>query len=288
MRMGAYRDERPGIFIAYGNLLNSQRMKALAPLSTLTVIDLISLDECVLNTVSETEMQRCMDLFSAGCAYIGLTVITDKTVVMHQPPPNAAYSVLRVHFNGTQLQTMDNFVHLGSTLARCTKTNDEVAHRICKTPYGIAMASSQLDRRCQSQKGSSQVLGAPDVQHRRPTPPDMLTMSTNIPHTDRPCWISPDPVHQPPANSVFCLRVCTSSNTHDVPDDTHSHQRCSESPYPASHDHSHLHHPFQNLLGDDHHYYLCYRPKRSHNPVNHHPHHRNQHLQLFGLGLTLF
>ncbi|BHF78586.1 hypothetical protein SprV_0602169900 [Sparganum proliferum] len=62
----------------------------------------------------------------------------------------------------------------------------------------------------------------------------MPTMSTNITHTNRPRWISPDPVHQPPANSGFCLRVCTSSNIHDVADDAHSHHRCSESPCPAS------------------------------------------------------
>ncbi|BHF78587.1 hypothetical protein SprV_0602170000 [Sparganum proliferum] len=122
----------PRICIAYGNLPNSQRMKASSRLSTTTVLDLITVDECVLNTVSEADMQRNMDLFATGRAYFRLTVITDKTVVMHHPPPNTAYSVLRVHFNGTQLQTVDNFVYLGSTLTRCNKTNDEVTHRISK------------------------------------------------------------------------------------------------------------------------------------------------------------
>ncbi|VDL93402.1 unnamed protein product [Schistocephalus solidus] len=80
MLMEAYRDEQPGISIAYrtdGHLLNSRPMQASTHVSTVTVHDLHFADDCALNTV-----QRSMNLFAAGCADFGLTVSTAKTVVM--------------------------------------------------------------------------------------------------------------------------------------------------------------------------------------------------------------
>nr|VZI43014.1 unnamed protein product [Spirometra erinaceieuropaei] len=69
MLMDAYRDERPGIRIAYrtdGHLLNQRRMHFQSRVSTTTVHELLFADDCALNTISEEEMQRCMDLFSAA------------------------------------------------------------------------------------------------------------------------------------------------------------------------------------------------------------------------------
>ncbi|VDM04175.1 unnamed protein product [Schistocephalus solidus] len=74
MLMDAYRNEQPGIRIAYrtdGHLLNSRRMQASTRVSTTTVHDLLFADECALNTVTEESMQRSMDLFAAGYADFG-------------------------------------------------------------------------------------------------------------------------------------------------------------------------------------------------------------------------
>ncbi|BHF82323.1 hypothetical protein SprV_0802546000 [Sparganum proliferum] len=95
MLMEAYGDERPGIRIAYrtdGQLLNQRRMHFQSRVSTTTttVHELLFADDCALNTTSEEEMQRSMDLFSAACANFGLVINTQKTVVTHQPPPNSA------------------------------------------------------------------------------------------------------------------------------------------------------------------------------------------------------
>ncbi|BHF58467.1 hypothetical protein SprV_0100141900 [Sparganum proliferum] len=93
MLMDAYRDERPGIRIAYktgGHLLNKRRMHFQSPVSTTTIYKLLFADECSLITTLEEEMQRSMDLFSATCENFGLVINTQRTVVMHQPPPRAA------------------------------------------------------------------------------------------------------------------------------------------------------------------------------------------------------
>ncbi|VDL95335.1 unnamed protein product [Schistocephalus solidus] len=84
MLMDAYRDEQPGIRIAYrtkGHLLNSRRMQAPTRVSTTKVHDLLFADDCALNTVTEEDMQRSMDLFAEGCVDFGLTISTAKTVV---------------------------------------------------------------------------------------------------------------------------------------------------------------------------------------------------------------
>nr|VZI44911.1 unnamed protein product [Spirometra erinaceieuropaei] len=150
MLMDAYRDERPGIRIAYrtdGRLLNHRRMNFQSRLSTATVHELLFADDCALNTTSEEEMQRSMDLFSAACENFGLVINTQKTVVMHQPPPNSATTPNappQINVNGTQLQVVENFPYLGSTLYRNTKIDDEVANRISKASQAFGRLHSTV------------------------------------------------------------------------------------------------------------------------------------------------
>nr|VZI51351.1 unnamed protein product [Spirometra erinaceieuropaei] len=121
MLMDTYHDERTRIRISYrtdGHLLNQRRMHFQSRVSTTTVHELLFTDDCALNTTSEEEMQRSMDLFSAVCENFGLVINTQKTVVMHQAPPNSATppKAPQISLNGTQLQVVKNFPYLGSTL----------------------------------------------------------------------------------------------------------------------------------------------------------------------------
>ncbi|VDL93774.1 unnamed protein product [Schistocephalus solidus] len=109
MLMDAYRDEQPGIRIAYrtdGHLLKSRRMQASTRVSTTTVHELLFADDCALNTVTQEDMQRSMDLFAAGKAHFGLTISTAKTAVKPQPPPSAEYNAPRINVNGAQLNNL--------------------------------------------------------------------------------------------------------------------------------------------------------------------------------------
>ncbi|BHF71827.1 hypothetical protein SprV_0401488800 [Sparganum proliferum] len=61
MLMDVYRDERPGIRIAYGtdgHLLNQRWMRHQSRLSTTTVHELLFADDCALNTITKEDMQR--------------------------------------------------------------------------------------------------------------------------------------------------------------------------------------------------------------------------------------
>ncbi|VDM00840.1 unnamed protein product [Schistocephalus solidus] len=77
-------------------------MQASARVSTTTVKELLFADDCALNTVTGEDIQRSMDLFTAGCANFGLTISTAKTVVMHQPTPSAEYNDPLINVNGAQ------------------------------------------------------------------------------------------------------------------------------------------------------------------------------------------
>ncbi|BHF64076.1 hypothetical protein SprV_0200707400 [Sparganum proliferum] len=69
MLMDAGRDERPGTRVAYrtdGHLLNQRRVHFQSRLSTTSVQGAVFADDCALNTASEGDMQRSMDLFVAS------------------------------------------------------------------------------------------------------------------------------------------------------------------------------------------------------------------------------
>nr|VZI43205.1 unnamed protein product [Spirometra erinaceieuropaei] len=150
MLMDAYHDEHLEIRIDHRTdayLLNSRRMKALTSRSTTTIYDLHSADDCALNSKTEEDMQRSIYILAFSYAHFGLTINTDKTVIMHQQPPTAEYNGPHIRVNGNELKTVDNFKYLGSTKSLCIRIDDEVAYRIakpsagCRTPCGIATTS---------------------------------------------------------------------------------------------------------------------------------------------------
>nr|VZI46793.1 unnamed protein product [Spirometra erinaceieuropaei] len=88
-----------------------------------------------------------MDLLSTACEKFGLVVNTQKTVVMHRPPPNSATAPNApplISVNGTQLQVVENFPYLGSTLSRNTKIDDEVANGISRASQAFGRLQSTL------------------------------------------------------------------------------------------------------------------------------------------------
>ncbi|VDM00844.1 unnamed protein product [Schistocephalus solidus] len=146
MLMGAYRDEQPGICLAYrtGKHLNSRRMQASTRVPSGTVHDLRFADDCTLSTVTEEDMQRSMDLFAAGCANFGLTSSTAKTVVMRQPPPSTEYNAPRINVNGAQLKNVETFAYLGSMMSRNTSIDHEVAQRISRASHAFGRLQASV------------------------------------------------------------------------------------------------------------------------------------------------
>ncbi|VDN39295.1 unnamed protein product [Dibothriocephalus latus] len=86
--------------------------------STTTAHDLLFAEDYVLNITTEADIQRNMELLAAGCSNFGLTINTNKTVLMHQQPSAANYATQRIKVNGAELNSVENFGYLGSTLSR--------------------------------------------------------------------------------------------------------------------------------------------------------------------------
>nr|VZI39618.1 unnamed protein product [Spirometra erinaceieuropaei] len=86
-------------------------------LHTTAFHELLFAEDCDLNTTSEGEMQRSMDLFATACENFGLIINTEKTRVMHQPPPDTAYVAPQINVDDAQLQVMDNFTYLNNIAA---------------------------------------------------------------------------------------------------------------------------------------------------------------------------
>nr|VZI44982.1 unnamed protein product [Spirometra erinaceieuropaei] len=141
MLMDDYCEERPGICVAYrteGHLFNQRRMHFQSHVSTSTVHELLYVIGCTLNATTEGTIRRSLNLFSAACDNFGLVINTEKTVVMHQLPPNTGHNAPQTSVNVTQMPVVDNFPYLGSTLSRSTKIDDEVARRISKASQAFS------------------------------------------------------------------------------------------------------------------------------------------------------
>nr|VZI31534.1 unnamed protein product [Spirometra erinaceieuropaei] len=133
--VNVFRDERPGIHVAIKvdcQLLNQRRMHFQSRAFTTSVHELLFADDCALNTTSEGDRQRSMDLFATVCDNCGLVINTEETVAMHQLPLDTTHIAPQISVNGVQLQVVDNSTYLGSTIFCNTNIDDGVARQISK------------------------------------------------------------------------------------------------------------------------------------------------------------
>ena len=135
MLTDAFRDTDVGIGINYrtdGSVFNLRRLEAKTKVTSDTINNFLFADNCTLNATSEADMQHSIDKFAKACNNFGLTISTKKTEVMHQPAPGKTYAEPNSTINGQQLNVVDKFTYLGSTLSRNIVINDEVNARLAK------------------------------------------------------------------------------------------------------------------------------------------------------------
>ncbi|VDL94549.1 unnamed protein product [Schistocephalus solidus] len=70
---------------------------------------------------------------------------------------------------------------------------------------------SQQDRRHHDQKSGTKVTNAPDQHRQSPRPANMPTLSTHLPHANRPGRTSSDAMHQQSDNANFYVKFCQNS-----------------------------------------------------------------------------
>lgn len=95
-------------------------------------------DDCTLNANSESHMQYSMDQLSRACDNFGLTISTKKTEVTHQPTLGKQYAKPSIQVHGSDVNVVEKFKNVGSTLSRAVHRDDEIDCRIAKasTAFG--------------------------------------------------------------------------------------------------------------------------------------------------------
>ena len=96
------------------------------------ICDLLFADDYALNVMNEQEMQQEIDAFLSAWYNFGLTISTKKTGVMYLPTPGKPYQEQNITVKGQQLQGMENFNYLGSTLPCSANIDAEVNNSIAK------------------------------------------------------------------------------------------------------------------------------------------------------------
>lgn len=143
----AFKDINVGVYIQYrtdGKLFNLRRLQAHTKVIEQLVRDLLFADDCALMAHTQQDMQVIMDKFSAATKRFGLVISIKKTQVMYQPAPGQPYQSPHVHVDGVELEAVDKFVYLGSTLSRSVCIDDEVTHRLSKASSAFGLLKAKL------------------------------------------------------------------------------------------------------------------------------------------------
>ena len=149
-----YNDD--GIQLKYrtdGGVFNLRWLKSKTNVKVATMGELVFADDCVLNSNTEVEMQRCVKHFSRGCDNFGFTISTEKTEVMHQPAPRKMYHEPHIFVNDEPLKATDSFTYLGSNLSREANIDVEANNRLSKANSAVGRLMKKVwDRRGISQE----------------------------------------------------------------------------------------------------------------------------------------
>ena len=135
MLLDAFKDSEDEIIVKYrtdGKLFNSRRLQAVTKVHKVPIRDFLFADDCALNAFTEKQMQLDVDSFSMACDNFGLTISTKKTEVMFQPAPGKPYYKPHISVNNHELQVVENFTYLGSTLSQDVSLDAEINNRIAK------------------------------------------------------------------------------------------------------------------------------------------------------------
>ena len=114
-------DQAKGVGIIYrtdGELFNMRRLKAKTKVKATSIVDLQYADDCAIAAHTGADLQNTLDAFSQAYKLLGLTVNVTKTKVLFQPARPLTATAPNIDIEGTTLENVDRFPHLGSYLSK--------------------------------------------------------------------------------------------------------------------------------------------------------------------------
>ena len=111
---------------------NLRRLQAKSKVQIELLHVLLSANDMAKSATTVLKMQTVVDEVSDSCDSYDLTIRTTKTEMVHKPAPGQPYKEPTITVKGQQLQVVDKFTYLGSTLSRVVHIDNEVNARIVK------------------------------------------------------------------------------------------------------------------------------------------------------------
>jgi hypothetical protein len=149
----AFRDQEGGIFIhsrSDGGLYNAQRLKAKTKIRRVLIRELLFADDAAITAHSEEELQHLLSAFSNACREFGLTISKKKTQIMVQYANEKPTMVQNanekptISIDGEELETVEHFTYLGSTVNNKLSLDQEINIRIGKAATTMSRLSKRI------------------------------------------------------------------------------------------------------------------------------------------------
>ena len=139
----AFKDSKEGIYIhtrSDGKLYNIARLRAKTKVREVLVREMLFADDAALVSHTEVGLQQLVSCIAHACQEFGLTISLKKTNVMAQGtanPPN-------ITIDDYQLEAVENFTYLGSTISSSLSIDAEVSSRIAKAAAVMAKLNQRV------------------------------------------------------------------------------------------------------------------------------------------------
>ena len=126
MLTNALQNGDNGIPMSYGfdGKLFNLRLQAKSKVQTEVLDEFLFADDMAKGAPTEEKMQKGVDQVSDSCDNYNLTISIKKTEVVYQLAPGKPYKEPTITVKGQQLQVVDKFTYLGSTLSRVVHIDD--------------------------------------------------------------------------------------------------------------------------------------------------------------------
>ena len=139
----AFDEATEGIYLhsrSDGKLFNVARLRAKTKVEKILIRDMLFADDAAVATHSEHQLQSLMDRFSQACKDFGLTMSLKKTNVLAQ----GAESQPKISVDNYELEAVNQFTYLGSTISSNISLDAEIDKRVGKAATTLARLSSRV------------------------------------------------------------------------------------------------------------------------------------------------
>ena len=141
----AFVDCTEGVYVrtrSDGKLFNIVRLRTKTKAYVVLIRELLFADDAALSFHSEEGLQHLVDKLSHACTEFGLTISLRKTNILGQgaesPPPVNT-------IDNTELEVVDAFTYLGSTISSSTSLDAEIICSIAKAAAVMAFVLKVCD-----------------------------------------------------------------------------------------------------------------------------------------------